>query len=77
MKTTVEIDDALLVRARKLATERSTTLRHLIEEGLRHVVDAKPQKPFKLRDGSFGRGGMVRDFGWNKMLDEIYKERGA
>ena len=77
MKTTIDIDDSLLDRAKRLATERSTTLRHLIEEGLRQVVEARPRRPFKLRDASFGQGGMVRDFDWDQMLDEIYKGRGA
>ena len=38
MKTTVEISDALLEEARKVAARRNVTLRTLIEEGLRQVV---------------------------------------
>ena len=34
MKTTVEIAPALLARAKKLAAQRQTTLRALIEAGL-------------------------------------------
>ena len=77
VKTTIEINGSLLDRARKLATERFTTLRNLIEEGLRQIVEAKPRRCFKLRDGSFGRGGMLRDLHGDEILDEIYKGRGA
>ena len=38
MKTTVEISDALLKEARRVAARRNVTLRTLIEEGLRQVV---------------------------------------
>ena len=57
MKTTIDIADPLLKKARSVAARRGTTLRALVEEGLRHVVTAKPAKPFKLRDGSF-KGGL-------------------
>jgi mRNA-degrading endonuclease RelE of RelBE toxin-antitoxin system len=77
MKTTVEIADSLLEEAKKLATERSTTLRQIIEEGLRNVLNQRPKKPFRLRDGSFGRGGMRRPMNWEEIRDEIYKGRGA
>lgn len=58
MKTTVEISDTLLQRARELLAEEKTTLRALIEEGLRLVVERHSQRrPFKLRKASFrGRG---------------------
>ena len=35
MKTTVDIDDSLLIAAKKYAAERRTSLRSLIEAGLR------------------------------------------
>ncbi len=38
MKTTVEIDDALLKAAKRAAVDEGTTLRTLIEEGLRNRV---------------------------------------
>lgn len=77
MKTTVEITDSLLLEARKLAAARSSTLRQIIEEGLRKMIEAQPEQPFRLRDGSFGSGGMRRKMTWDEIRDEIYEGRGA
>jgi putative antitoxin of VapBC-like toxin-antitoxin system len=80
MKTTVEISDALLAAARKLAAKNGTTVRALIEEGLRRVVQARSAKPFKLRDSSWGSGGLrpeVRGASWERILDASYEGRGT
>jgi hypothetical protein len=79
VKTTVEIADSLLAQAKQLAAARSTTLRQIIEEGLRNVIETKtkPGEPFRLRDGSFGGQGMLRKMTWDEIRDEIYQGRGA
>ena len=77
MKTTVEITDSLLAEAKALAAARSTTLRQIIEEGLRNVIDIQPEKPFRLRDGSVGGRGTGRKMTWRQIRDEIYQGRGA
>ena len=41
MKTTVELPDDLFVSAKKAAAERRTTLRDLIERGLRRELAAE------------------------------------
>jgi hypothetical protein len=80
MKTTVEIADSLLSQARKLAARRGTTVRALIEEGLRRVVgeDRAPRR-FKLRDASFGAGGLRPEAqgGWERIRDLSYEGRGT
>jgi hypothetical protein len=82
MKTTVEIEDHLFERAKDEARRRKTTLRRLIEEGLRHELKrpAKQQK-FKMRDGSFkGGGGLMPgiDFSnWDQIRDIIYEGHGS
>jgi hypothetical protein len=43
MKTTVEIEDRLLRRAKRLAAERGCTLRELIEAGLHWEVTRSPR----------------------------------
>ena len=52
MKTTVEISDPLLREAKRTAQEGGTTLRELIEIGLRRVLEERraAKRPFKLRD---------------------------
>jgi len=80
MKTTVEISDALLAQARKVAARRGTTVRALVEEGLRRVV-AQDRAPgaFKLRDRSFGAGGLRPEAqgGWERLRDLAYEGRGT
>ncbi len=58
MKTTVEISDALLAQARALAAREGTTLRDLVERGLRAVLAETPAKPYALKDCSFDGGGL-------------------
>jgi hypothetical protein len=81
MKTTLDISDPLLQQARKLAKRNGTTLRALVEQGLRKVVsESHPRKPFKLRDGSFGGQGLsdeFRDASWDQIRDLIYEGRGT
>ncbi len=57
MKTTIEVSDALFNSAKELAQQKQTTLRALIEQGLRLVLaDAQSRiKPaFKLKNASVG-----------------------
>jgi len=81
MKTTIEIADALLRDARKLAAREGVTLRALVERGLHRVLtEDKRSEPFKLRKASFkGRGLQpeFRDAPWDEIRDAAYKGRGA
>ncbi len=54
MKTTVEISDALLDAARKVAAREGTSVRALIERGLRQALSASlPRRVFRLRKAIF------------------------
>jgi len=80
VKTTVEIPDALLEQARRVASEESITLRELIEDGLRRSLDERKKKRgFRLRRATFrGRGlqpGVSRN--WNRLRDMVHEGRGA
>jgi hypothetical protein len=81
MKTTVEIEDRLFERAKAEALRRKTTLRRLIEAGLRHELTRPPKAgKFRLRDASFkGGGGLMPgvDFSnWEQMHELTYGDRG-
>lgn len=81
MKTTVELPDALVRAAKRLALREGTTVRALIEQGLRSVVSGRHPKPsFTLRKAGFRGDGLVtgrslRD--WETLRDLSYSERGA
>jgi len=81
MKTTVEIPDALLREAKRVALREGTTVRALIERGLRTVVGGRrPAARFTLRKAGFrgdglAAGASLRD--WEAIRDLTYAERGA
>ena len=81
MKTTLDISDPLLREARKVAARERTTLRALVEQGLRQVVAEKKSKTaFRLRDASFGGRGLrpeLADAGWDRLRDLVYEGRGG
>lgn len=79
MKTTVHISDPLLAEARAIAAREGTTLRELIEAGLRHAIAERRRRArFRLRDASFQGEGLqpeFRDAGWDRIRDAIYERR--
>jgi hypothetical protein len=79
MKTTVEIPDALFREAKRYAAKNNVTFRQVVESGLRSVVkeSAAAKKPFKLKDGSVGGRGMVKDFTWDEIMEINYEGRGG
>ena len=82
MKTTIELSDAALDEARRVARREGTSLRALIEEGLRRVLaDRRSRRAgFRLRDASFSGEGLSPEFAgesWPAIRDTIYRERGA
>lgn len=82
MKTTVEISDDLFEEAKAVAAAERTTLRSLIEEGLRRVLSGRkrPADRFVLRDaGVKGRGPArgIHEGKWEDIRDMIYRGRGA
>ena len=81
MKTTVEISDVLLEEARATAARERTTVRALLEDGLRQVLQARRrQGTFTLRRAHFkGRGlqSHVAAGSWERLRDLIYEGRGA
>jgi hypothetical protein len=81
MKTTVEISGPLLERAKRLAARESTTLRELVEAGLRHVLRERQQtSAFALRDARVRGRGLQPEFreaSWERIREAAYEGRGS
>jgi hypothetical protein len=81
MKTTVEIPDALAEEVRAVARREKTTLRALIEAGLRQLLrERRHRARFQLRDASFGGRGLqpgFRDADWHRIREAAYEGRGG
>lgn len=79
MKTTIEIADALLARAKRHARRTGMTLRAVIEEGLRNVLDAQAPAPtYEFDDRSVGEPGgtnPLERYSWQDLREEIYGGR--
>ncbi len=77
MKTTVEIQDELLIEAKKHAAEHRTTMRALIEDGLRYQLGslaAKRKRPairWVTVPGGLPKGMDVADR--TKMIERLMK----
>jgi hypothetical protein len=81
MKTTLDISDSLLREAQKIAVRDRTTLRALVEQGLRKIIaERKAGCPFRLRKITFKGEGLVpelRDADWDKIRALAYEGRGG
>lgn len=76
MKTTVEIQTALLEQAKRHARKVGKPLRALVEEGLRRVLEDESQPVrYRLPDRSVGEPGganPLETLSWQDLRDEIY-----
>ena len=82
MKTTIDIADQLLNDAKQLAASQGTTVRALVEAGLRRVLAERmaPAQPFRLRDASFNGDGLqpaLQGVGWERLRELAYEGHGA
>jgi Bacterial antitoxin of type II TA system, VapB len=81
MKTTLEISDPVLRAAKAAAAREGTTVRALVEEGLRKLLAERKQRTsFKLRRVSFRGNGLqepAQAAGWEGIRDMIYEGRGS
>jgi hypothetical protein len=74
MKTTIEISQPLLLRAKARARERRITLRSLIEESLAIALD-QPQLATRVQPVTFKGKGLSREFegaSWDQLREAIY-----
>lgn len=81
LKTALEILDALLQEAKSVAAREGTTVKALIEQGMRQVVSQRKQgRPFRLRKATFkGRGlsAEAQALGWERLRQLAYEGRGG
>jgi hypothetical protein len=81
MKTTIEISDALLEAARQVSRQEKTTVRSLVEEGLRKVIAERERgRGFRLRKATFKGAGLqaqITGASWEKIRDLVYEGRGS
>lgn len=74
MKTTIEISENLLIRAKDSARAQRITLRSLIEKSLAATLD-HPLPLTTVRPVTFKGKGLSREFeggSWDKIRDAIY-----
>lgn len=77
MKTTLDLSDPLFRAAKSLAAQQHTTLRALVEEGLRLVIAQRahsPAKPYELPDLSVA-GKLVAPYDLQQLNDQHAAER--
>jgi len=82
VKTTVELSDEALEDAKRVAAEEGTSLRALLEEGLRRVLAERHGRRagFRLRRATFRGKGLSIAFAnasWPDLRDAAYRERGT
>ncbi len=77
MKTTIEISDFLLEKAKRLSRRQNRTLREVVEESLRKLLGAEAAERgnFKLKTCTTKGKGMQRGMvegDWHKIRELIY-----
>ncbi|MGI9305102.1 MAG: hypothetical protein ACR2RB_20710 [Gammaproteobacteria bacterium] len=83
MKTTMEINDALLAEARKTAASTNTSLRDVFEMALRQFLEERrkhEREPFRLSRKTFkGRGLQtgLEEGDWGAMRERAYEDHGG
>jgi hypothetical protein len=81
MKTTIDIPEALLDEARKVASRDGVTVKALVEQGLRRVLaERKRKRAFRLRKATFKGNGLqpgVEESSWARIRELAYEGRGA
>ncbi|HEX6843700.1 MAG TPA: hypothetical protein VF235_01170, partial [Actinomycetota bacterium] len=77
MKTTLNLDEALLREAKKKAAEDGTTLTHVVEQGLRAVLrdEEPPAAPYVFRFPTIAGGVPMFDVADRDALYDLFDGR--
>ena len=81
MKTTIDIADPILRRAKAEAARRKTTLKAVVEDSLRQTLaPGRPRGAYRLETHTFGGRGLQPGLAWGDwaaMRDLAYEGRGS
>jgi len=81
MKTTINISDAILLKAKELASQQHITLTQLFEEGLAKVVEERSRhSAYDVHPILFDGNGLQPEFetaSWSKIRDVAYEGHGT
>jgi hypothetical protein len=81
MKTTIDIAEPLLRRAKRLAAQRGTTLKAIVEEALRDALTKHAEGvPTPLATHTVGGNGLQAGLSWDDLSgarDLAYEGRGG
>ncbi|MGB7159415.1 MAG: hypothetical protein WBD40_15210 [Tepidisphaeraceae bacterium] len=78
MKTTIDIADDLLLRAKRAAEKENTTLKSITEEGLRLALERRRTKrATQVRPHVVTGRGAPPDLSWRNLRDLLYGDEGA
>jgi hypothetical protein len=79
MRTTIELNDELLRKAKRRAADGGTTLKDIVEQALRSMLEARPKSAggytlkWKPRGGGMQPGVNFDD--WNALRDRMDEGR--
>ena len=82
MKATIDIADSLLRQVRKLAAERNTTIKAIVEAALRDALanQERRRQKFRLETHTFDGDGLQRGLSWDdwsEIRSQAYEGRGG
>ena len=80
VKTTIEMNDELFRRAKRVAASDGVTLKELIETGLRAELERRRATDYVLPDATFDGDGVaagITEGDWDTISALIYPSRGG
>ena len=82
MKTTINMSDSLFSQVKKLAENRGTTFKAVVESAVRMFISVEDQKKrsFKLKTHTFSGEGLqdgLKESDWSEIRRRIYEGRGS